>query len=140
MNQKEQIAELNSWVKTYIAPSKIHGVGVFALRDIPKDQKIFADITPKGYNLPYKEFSQLFPGVGEQLIQFFPQIINGSMFFHPVTRIVAFMNHSEEPNYDAVNDIMLKDVKKDKEITEDYRLIEGWEKVFTFLLEDNVLK
>ena len=135
MNYKIQVDELNTWVKTYIAPSKIHGVGVFALRDIPKGQKLYADIVTKVYPLPYKEFRNLFPEVRKYIIERWPLVATGkSYFLFPETKIVAFMNHQEDCNYDAVNDIMLKDVKVGEEITEDYKKIKGWEKVFTFLL------
>ena len=136
MNHTTQIRELNTYVKTYIGVSKIHGVGVFALRDIPKGQKLYADMAPKGYTLPYSEFGKLFPEIRKKLLERFPDIVNGSHFAHPDTRIVAFMNHGfgDNVNYDAENDIILKDVKVGEEITENYKLIKGWEKVFTFLL------
>lgn len=121
------------FVKTYIAPSPIHGVGVFALRDIPKGQKLYADMAPKIYNLPVKEFRNLFHPVKKYLIERWPQIANGSAFGYPDTRTQAFMNHSYTPNYDAVNDVMLEDVQEGQEITEDYRQIPGWEKVFVWI-------
>jgi len=133
MSYNRQIEELNTYVKTKLAPSPIDGVGVFALVDIPKGSPIFADMRTKLYNLPYDEFGELLPHVREQLLSRWPQIINGSAFAYPDTRVVAFMNHSDDPNYDAVNDKTLKDIKEGEEITEDYRKIEGHEKVFTFL-------
>ncbi len=132
-NYKIQIDALNMYVKTYVAPSKIAGVGVFALRDIGKGQRIYANIMTKVYSLPYKEFRNLFPEVREKLLERWPQVVNGSQFMFPETKIVAFMNHQEDCNYDAVNDVMLKDVKVDEEITENYKVIEGWEKVFPWL-------
>lgn len=133
MNYDHQIAELNTYCKTYLAPSKIHGVGVFALRDIPKGDKLFTDMVPKLYNVPYSEFNRLFPEVQEQLLGQFPLIKNGSAFAYPTTRIVAFMNHDKNPNYDAVNDLTLKKIKAGQEITEDYRKIEGADSLFDFL-------
>ena len=133
--QEQQVQELNTYVKTKIAPSKIHGVGVFALRDIPKGQKLYADMATKLYTLPYSSFGKLFPEVKELLLERFPLIVNGSRFLYPDTRIVAFMNHQENPNYNAKSDLVLKDIKEGEEITEDYRKIEGWEKVFGWLKE-----
>ena len=130
-----QVDELNQYVKTYIAPSNISGVGVFALRDIPKGQKIYADMITKIYTLPFKEFRNLFPEVREQILGQFPLIVSGSHFAYPTTKIVAYMNHKEDCNYDAVNDVMLKDCKVDEEITENYKVIKDWEKVFPFLLD-----
>ncbi len=138
MSHQTQLDELNSRVKTYIAPSPIHGVGVFALRSLPVGAKLYTDIIPKMYNLPHNEFSKLFPEVRDLLLERWPQIVNGSHFAYPDTRIQAFMNHSDTPNYDAVNDATLREIKKGEEITEDYRLIEGWGQVFPFLAEKAV--
>lgn len=132
-NYVTQIQELNTYVKTYLAPSEIDGVGVFALRDIPKGQKLYLDMIPKLYNLPHKEFSNLFPTVRKEILARFPLIVRGSAFAYPTTRISAYMNHSNEPNYDAVNDVVLRDIKSGEEITEDYRKIDGSEEVFSFL-------
>lgn len=129
----EQIRELNHYVRTKLAPSQIDGIGVFALRDIKKGEPLFTDMMTKLYNLPYSEFDKLRPEVAENLLQSFPLIVKGSAFAYPLTRTQAFLNHSEEPNYDAMTDIALRDIKAGEEVTEDYRKIEGWEDVFTFL-------
>ena len=129
----KQIKELNTYVLTKIAPSSIHGVGVFALRDIKKGQILYADMLTKIYTLPYQEFHRLIPEVGDMILERFPQVINGSKFLYPDTRIQAFMNHSSAPNYDAIKDTALVDIEQGEEITEDYRKIEGWEKIFHFL-------
>ncbi len=126
-----QVKELNTYVKTYIAPSKIHGVGVFALQNIPKGAVLFADMLSKVYTLPYDEFHRLRPPIKDYLLERWPQILNGSKFIYPDTRIQAFANHSDDPNYDAVNDIMLGDVIVGEEITENYRKIKGNEKIYT---------
>lgn len=133
MNYTPQITELNKYVKVKLAPSSIEGVGVFALRDIPKGQKLYADMVPKIYNLPHKEFGNLFPTVRTELLKHFPLIVRGSAFAYPTTRISSYLNHSDTPNYDAVNDIVLCDIKSGEEVTEDYRKIDGAEEVFDFL-------
>lgn len=43
------------------------------------------------------------------------------------------MNHSPEPNYDAVSDTAIRTIKAGEEVMEDYRLIDGWQEVFPFL-------
>ena len=129
----EQIKELNHYVRTKLAPSNIDGVGVFALRDIKKGEPLFTDMMTKLYNLPYSEFDKLRPEVAENLLQSFPLIVKGPAFAYPLTRTQAFLNHSDEPNYDAIEDVALRDIEAGEEVTEDYRKIEGWEDVFTFL-------
>lgn len=131
--QDDQLDELNSRVLVRIAPSKVHGVGVFALRDIPAYEKLYADITPVLYTLPYSSFGKLFPEVKQFLLERWPQIVNGSRFCYPDTRIQAFMNHSNQANYDAFNDEMLMDVKTGEEITENYMLIPNWQLVHPWL-------
>jgi hypothetical protein len=131
--QKRVIQELNEVVKTYIGCSKIHGVGVFALQDIKKGSKLYTDNAPKPYLVPIEYFTHLKPRIQKILLERWPNIYNGSVFFYPETRIQAFLNHSEDPNYDAVHDITLKDIEKDKEITEDYKQIPTWKFAFPFL-------
>lgn len=133
MSYQRQIDELNTYVKTYIGPSKIHGVGVFALRDIPEGSKLFADMTPRLYDLPHKEFQNLLPEIAQYIIERFPTVVKGSLFGYPDTRVVAFMNHSDKPNYDAINDVVLRQIEKGEEITEDYRLIDGYQIAFPWL-------
>lgn len=132
-NYTRQIQELNTYVKTKIAPSPIDGVGVFAIHDIPEGQKLYVDMVPRLYNLPYKEFGNLFPTVKKYLLERWPQIVNGSAFGYPDTRIQAFMNHSDTPNYDAEKDVTLRYIKSGEEITEDYRKIPGYEKIYSWL-------
>lgn len=136
MNQQDQIDKLNSRVKYRIGPSPIQGVGIFALRDIPKGTRLHADEFPQPYSVPYSSFGQLFPEVKQLLLERWPQIVNGSRFCYPDTFLQAYMNHGgDESNYDAVNDIATKDIPKDAEILEDYRLIPGYEQVFPWLVD-----
>ena len=71
--------------------------------------------------------------VRDILLGHWPQIVNGSHFLYPVTKMTAFINHSDDPNYDAKTDKLLKDVKQGEEITENYKLIENYQKVFAWL-------
>jgi len=45
----------------------------------------------------------------------------------------AYLNHSDDPNYDAKNNVCLRDIKKGEEITENYRLIPSYTQVFPWL-------
>ena len=132
-NKQDQVDQLNSMVKVKIAPSKIAGVGLFALRDIAKGERVYADYTPMVYTLTYSDLNQLRPEIKELLLGQWPQIINGSHFAYPTTRLQAFCNHADKPNYDAQNDVMFKDVVAGTEITENYRAIQGYAQVFPWL-------
>ncbi len=133
--QQKQLDWLNENVKVKLAPSKIQGIGVFALRTINKGETLLADIQPIGFNLPFSEFDNLNIEVREQLLGQWPNIVNGSMFAYPSTRIQAYINHALRPNYDAINDCFLKKVKKGEEITENYCLIEGYKQIFPWINE-----
>ena len=124
---------LNDIVKVKIAPSPIDGVGVFAVRDLKKGEQMELDAIPHQFDVPFSMFKELRKDVREILLNFFPLIVGGSHFLYPVTRMTAFLNHSEKPNYDAKTDKIIRKVKAGEELTEDYRQIEGWEKVYPWL-------
>ena len=136
--KKEQAMKLNRETWARLAPSPIHGVGVFALADLKKGQKLYLDQMPTLYNIRYADFGKLRPEVKQILLERWPQIVNGSKFISPDTRFQAYMNHSDDPNYDAFTDIATRDIAEGEEITEDYRLIPGHEIVHTWLTKDVV--
>lgn len=72
MNADEQINFLNSAVKVKLGPSKVHGVGVFAVMDIPKGTKLYATMAPKVWHIPYGSFKKLFLEVRTQLLERWP--------------------------------------------------------------------
>ena|SRR3990167_3635743 len=135
----EQIIELNERVKVRIAPSKIHGVGLFAMRDLKEGEKLYLDHVPKVYNLRHGDFGKLDKTVRELLLERWPQILNGSNFAYPDGRYAAYCNHSDAPNADTVHDVALRDIQAGEELTEDYKLIPNSEKVFHWLDKKKVL-
>lgn len=133
LKHKQAINLLNDLVKIRIAPSEIHGVGVFAMRDIKKGEKLYTDVIPHQFDLPYSKFHKLDKEIQDILLGHFPMIVNGSHFLYPVTKFSAYLNHSDKPNYDAKNDKVLKNIKAGEEVTEDYRLIDNYKKIFSFI-------
>lgn len=131
----EQIVLLNDIVKIRLAPSPIHGVGVFMMRDAKKGEKLYTDIIPHQFDLPYNKFDKLDPEIRDIILGHFPLVTQGSHFMYPVTKYSAFLNHSDNPNYDAKEDKTLKVIKKGEEVTEDYKLIAGYEKIFKWLVK-----
>lgn len=127
MNEKEDtIAVVNTLVRLRIQPSIIHGVGVFALYPIPKGTKLYANIFPQSFRIPYKDFDKLRPKVRDLILERWPRVANDEPFMYPTEFTQAYMNHATKPNYDAVTDMALHDIKEGEEITEDYRKIPGW--------------
>lgn len=134
LSKSSQIDELNGHVKAKIAPSKIHGVGVFTLFSIRKGERLFCDRMPVVYSVPYGSFGKLFPEIRELILSYWPSVANGSKFISPDARLVSFMNHSEtEENYDPKTDTALCDIPKGHEVFENYKRMANWEKVFLWL-------
>lgn len=129
----QSIKLLNDIVKIRIGVSSIHGVGIIAMRDMKKGEKLYSDAIPHALDLPYSKFKKLRPEVAEIILSHWPNIINGSHFLYPVTKMNAFMNHSDTPNYIQKADELLCDVKKGDEITVNYRDCENYQKVFKWL-------
>ena len=131
--QDEQINQLNSMVKMRIAPSPIHGVGIFATRKILQGEKLYAANFPQPFRIPMGSMDKLFPEVKALILERWPQIVNGSAFMWPDTNHQAYCNHSDNPNYDANLDIAIRDIDVGEEITENYKLIPGHDVVFSWL-------
>ena len=139
MTNQEQINELNTQVRCKLASSKIHGVGVFTIRDIRKGEKLYCWFNehPKIYTIPYGSLSKLFPEVKEIILQRWSGVINGSAFRSPNDDqwLILFMNHSDEPNYDKITDTALRDIKKSEEVTSNYCLTNNANKAFPDLCQ-----
>lgn len=131
---KQAIDLINNTAKFKLGVSKIHGIGLFATKDIKKGELLEVDAIPHAFDIPYSMFDQIRPEIAEIILGQHPQIVNGSHFVYPTTRFLAYMNHSDDPNYDNKTDKALKDIKEGEEITENYRNIEGYETVYKFLV------
>lgn len=120
------IAEhLNNTVWATLKPSPIHGIGVFAIRDIPKGTLITDycvwDKKPPVFEVSREDFLKILPEVRGLILD--------RMIFregHPIVfpspnndqHLRSFMNHSDNPNSDGER--ALVDIQKGEEITEDF--------------------
>src|SRR3990167_5479526 len=129
-NQEQAIAQLNTIIKANLGVSKVNGIGVIAIRDIKKGEKIFADKLPSIYHIPYGSIGKLFPEARKIILERWPSVVNGSKFIYPDARLVSFMNHSPNPNYDPETDTALTDINIGEEILEDYTKMPNWDKVW----------
>lgn len=136
-HRKEKIEQavkmINDVVKVRLAPSEVHGIGVFAIRDIKKGERVYADALPCMLDVPYKEFRSIIPETRQIILERFPMVVVGSQFMCPDTLMQLYMNHQDKPNYNNKNDKANRKIKQGEEIFEDYRVINGWEKVHTWL-------
>jgi len=130
---KEAINMLNSYVKLKLDSSALGGVGVVALRDIKKGEKLYATAIPCLVDVPYKDFKKIRPEVRQMILEHFPLVMDDSHFMCPDTLMQIYIRHSDTPNYDNTNDTALKKIKEGEELFGDYRNIKNTEKIFGFL-------
>lgn len=126
LTPKDLALHLNSTVFCRLAPSPIHGVGVFAIRNIEAGQALFVGSQQKVLDLKHDKMITL--GVHPAIIdiildrhQMPPRSSNG-LFRHPNDEadMVCFMNHSSNPNTTFMGYHAATDIKAGEEITKDY--------------------
>ncbi len=117
-------------VETYLAPSKIHGIGLFAKNCIPKGTKIW-EFTP-GFDqeLTQEQIDQLSEACRERILNYVYYNAN-KMRYILCADDERFINHSKEPNIVGVGfcsdnrkegeTFAARDIEADEELTEDYR-------------------
>ena len=102
-------------IKCNIGISKIHGIGVFAIRDIKKGESLFPISKT---HLLLKELDNI---ALKQVLDRNVIYNNTKEVDHPSLEVnyTAFMNHSNTPNSNGI--FALTNIKTGEEITEDYR-------------------
>ena len=136
MNADITASTLNTLVVVRIAPSKVHGVGIFAIRDLQKGQRLHLDDVPQVYRLSPGNLGKLFPEVRQILTERWPRVFIDSVVAYPDARYQAYVNHSEDYNYDCLTDTLIEDVKAGDEILENYRHIQGWKDAHVWLADE----
>lgn len=120
------IEYLNNTVWATLRPSE-HGIGVFAIRDIPKGTQI-TDHSTRSRNdgvvcVHVDAFPKIHPEIRKLILDrtMFPKDEKLLVFPSPNSEqtLRSFMNHSDTPNSDG--EITLRDIKEGEEITEDYK-------------------
>ena len=110
-----------------LEPSKIHGIGVIAIRDIPARTSLFdGEKNDTLYRIPTEVFKNLLPAIQSIVLKSHLQTNSEYIWFkHPnrLAMMQCFMNHSEQPNSDG--HIALVDIKCGEEVTEDYNRLTG---------------
>lgn len=130
MNKKELLKDLNEHNYVMLRPSPIEGIGVFAIRDIPKgcrDMFSKPDANDKWVLLTKQEVEEL-PEHSQRLI------INYCLFdethyyvpdygFKKID-VCLFLNHSDTPNVQSIDDgeyfETLRAIKAGEELVIDY--------------------
>ncbi len=122
----------NTWVM--IQPSGVHGIGVFAVRDIPKGcRNMFSGEMGEWTTVQRAEVAAL-PQHAKDLVENFC-LYDEDNYFLPAQGFKAidlslFLNHSAEPNVISIDDgayfETTRPIKKGEELLVDYGgLVEG---------------
>ena len=122
----------NTWVM--IKPSGIHGIGVFAVRDIPKGcREIFSSEMGEWSTVPRNEVDAL-PQHARDIVQNYCLYDNENYFVpaqgFKTMDLSLFLNHSDTPNIISVNDgeyfETIREIKNGEELFVDYGdIVEG---------------
>ena len=126
--QQKLLHQLAHHTFIMLKPSPIQGIGVFAIRDIPKGQrKIFSEDQSEWIKIPKSEIEKL-PTSSRFLVEnhclyddenyFVPEY--GFKMIDPV----IYINHSDTPNIISIDDgndfEALRDIKEGEELFLDY--------------------
>jgi SET domain-containing protein len=141
-DRKEKLLE-NLFNETYcrLAPSKIHGIGVVAIKDIPKNTDPFKLSAGKciKYNLidvSENEIKKLDGGIKKIITDFISPVIENNEKIYSIPEngfngmdISFYLNHSDKNNIGLKHDTgceffsfhTLRKIKKGEELTIDYK-------------------
>jgi len=111
-----------------LKPSPIHGIGVYAIRDIPQGVKVIWQYDTIGTCTLTEEEFLLLPKEIQTEILHRTIFIDGEplTFLDPncVTDYRSYMNHSDAPNTDGIS--TTREVKAGEELTENYHTMGDW--------------
>ena len=134
MTKEELLKDLREETYVTLKASPIHGIGVFAIRDIPKGcNTFFSNNMGEWIKLPISEVEML-PAHSKDLIETYC-LYDDENYFVPdygfkVMDLVNYLNHSNTPNIISVNDGIyfetLRDIKCGEELLIDYgEIVDG---------------
>ena len=131
MTKEELLQELSQEIFAMLKPSPVHGIGVFAVRDIPKGcRKIFSQNTGEWVKLPIHDVDRL-PEHSRNLVETYC-LYDEENYFVPdygfkIMDIVNYLNHSASPNIRSVNHgeyfEALDDITAGSELLVNYEMI-----------------
>jgi SET domain-containing protein len=131
MNKEALLKELANTTYVMIKPSPLHGIGVFAIRDIPKGtSNIFSKGVGDWIKVSKEEVDAL-PQHSKDLIENHC-LFDEDFYFIPdygfkLVDLVIYLNHSETPNVISLNDgeefEAIRDIAIGEELLVDYGTI-----------------
>jgi SET domain-containing protein len=112
-------------VKTFLAPSRIHGIGLFAAEDIPKGTVIWRRDPALDIELTEEQIEALAPPSREQIVKYtYLDIVRRT--FVLCGDDARFFNHEDAPNCvdypdaDGGTTVAARDIRAGEELTSDY--------------------
>lgn len=108
MTKEELLRELSQETYAMLKPSPVHGIGVFAMQDIPKGcRTIFSRNVGEWIRLPIADVEKL-PDHSRNLVETYC-LYDEEHYYVPdygfkVMDMVNYLNHSSTPNIISVND------------------------------------
>ena len=131
MNKEALLKELSESTYVMIKPSALHGIGVFAIRDIPKGTKnIFSQGVGEWIKVSKQEVDAL-PQHSKDLVENHC-LFDEDHYFIPdygfkLVDLVIYLNHSESPNLISLNEgeqfEAIRDIVCGEELLVDYGTI-----------------
>jgi len=134
MTKASLLKELQAEFFIALQPSPVHGIGVFALRDIPKGfRHIFSSEPVEWIRLSFVEAEAL-PEHTRNFIETY-YLYDEDQYFIPahgckIMDMASYLNHSATPNIASVMDgaffEAMRDIKQGEELLVDYgEIVEG---------------
>lgn len=111
-------------VNTYIGPSRIHGTGLFAARDISEGEEIWSyhPVTCQKYTVS-KFLHQCYKLSFEEILSLLNYSYIRDNFVYSINDNTKYINHSLRANVALVSpfsEVAIKNIKKGEEILENY--------------------
>lgn len=130
MTAAELLADVAA-TRVGLAPSPLHGVGVFALADLPEGTSDLFSPPRPWVPVPEAAIDAL-PPAAQHLVRTYCLWDAGTYYLPPggfrAPDLVTFLNHSDTPNLRSVNGgdyfVTTRAVRKGEELTVDYGTLE----------------
>jgi len=133
MTKEALLAQLRNDTYVMLKPSGVHGIGVFAIRPIPKGcQNFFSSGVGEWIKLPIADV-ELLPQHSKDLVETYC-LFDEENYYVPdygfkLMDLVNYLNHSSEPNIISINDgetfVALRDIATGEELLVNYGHIVG---------------
>lgn len=108
-------------VKTYLAESKIHGIGLFAYEDIAKGTKIYQPSPDLDLSLSLDQYNKLDRN-DQKVIKHYGYLSKHDNKYYLAYDNIRFCNHSKKPNVALRGDeyFVARNIRKGEELLCDY--------------------